>query len=199
MLDLLTRTRQRLGDPPRRVDPDLVRPAPLWAMLGREDPYQVGRRLFRDGHLVRAMTVRASSSLFEPGTAEGFAIVVHPAPGTAVSFEQLAVVAGEVGSLASRSPEDPEQAAVTGTLNGDGLFSKVPVPVAIAAGAPLFLSTVSVRPRDLPGRRMRSWFLPVLVHDAVPAVIVLPGGLWAPDLVTAWADLGAEHLDDPPP
>jgi hypothetical protein len=202
MLDLLDLTRTRLGAPPRSVPRRSVRPAPPW-VHGHGGPRHedLGEHLFREGQLVAAVTARASTSLFQWGDTDGHAVVVHPSAGDHLSVEHLAVMANAVGALSSssQSPADPEQANVVEVLRSGAAFVNVTVPKAIARGKDARISTVVVRPLDLPGRCMTSWFLPVLVEADNPAVIVLPGELWAPDLVAAWADLGAEQLEGPPP
>lgn len=198
MLDLLALTRLHLGAPPRQVRRRLVRPAPHWAVPHGQDPTRIGEQVLRDGELVRSFIVNASRALFDPGDAEGFALVAHPLPGDPLSAEQLGQIASEVGMLAQRTAEDPDLDRIVQAMRSGSTFTKVPVPAAIARGARVFVSTVVVRPRDLPGRRLTSWFLPVLSHEGHPAPIVLPKQLWAPDLVAAWMDLRAEQLEGPP-
>lgn len=198
MLDLLAQTRLRLGDAPRRVRSDSVRAAPPWVATSGPEAARLGGHLFSEGHLVSAVAVNVSSSLFSPGDVEGFAVVVHPSVRHPVSVEHLGTMAGALGNLESRNPADPAQARLKQLLAAGTALVKESVPVALAHGVNAYVSMVPVHPRDLPGGCMRTWFLPVLVHDENPAVLVLPRTLWAPDLVAAWADLGAERLVGPP-
>lgn len=195
MLDVLTLTRQALGATPRRLPRRLIRPAPAWAAATPADALEDGKALFRDGYLTSSYVVQASSFLFEPSALEGSAVAVHAPSSAAIAMDRLIGITGEVARLTSSDPEDPEQAALVRRLAGERGLLRVPVPRALSRGAPAVLSTVDVRPSDLPGRHLRAWFLPLLAHPEIPALIVLPRELWAPDLVLAWEDLAAEALE----
>lgn len=150
--------------------------------------------LLRRGDVVWGYVVQANTQMFSPGPNDLPGDVVFAEDRTFDRLLSRLLRATEaICSLSGQPPQAGPYSALSAHLADDYHRAwKLPIPVAISRGAPLFLSTVLLQRNALPKRHLAASFLPLLVTPDIPAVRVLPASLWAPDLVEAWQDLSIE-------
>ena len=196
VLDLFAETRAGFGEAPRRGDAIAKASkiaAPPWLRtadrLRRAESERA--RVIEQGRLVRSWVVMANSLIFAPGPSAHPALVVF-APGDDVDLETLEETATLIFNRRGSRPIDTDLAAFVSDLADNACVLARPVPAALAHGRALCISTVLLLREHLPRKYLGASLLPLVVHDATDACIVLPSWLWAPDLQAAWIDAGAE-------
>jgi hypothetical protein len=194
--DLFAETRARFGEAPRRGDviakASKIKMPPWLRSADRLHRAEAERaRVLEQGRLVRSWVVMANSLLFAPGPNAHPALVVY-APGDDVDLETLEEMASLIFGRRGSKPVDPDLAAFVGDLADGARVLARAVPASIAHGRTLRIATVLLLREHLPRGYLGASFLPLVVHDATDASIVLPSWLWASDLEAGWIDMAAD-------
>lgn len=166
--------------------------APAWCEAN--DPLMASfrhqARLFGEGRVVWASFVQANAALFQPGDDDCAALVVYDRDGGADDDPHaLQEVAAAVHELGRAAPDAPELAALAALVADEGASGRGlcrPLEPAIAAGLALATTSLVVHRDHLPGGLIEGELLPLLVHEATRASLVLPCEYWSEPLLAAW-------------
>lgn len=141
-------------------------------------------RLLADGRVVWGALVQANEGLFD-GSASGAPFDVLYDPKGAVPYEDLRWWARWLFRMKGKEVDNPalQHYADHLQIETTRVFGwQTPVDVV---SRPLLASTTIVHSDWLPGGRLASPKLPLLIHDSIPgSVMLVPGELWH----TSWLD-----------
>lgn len=197
MTCLLDASRAKLEVARRDFDAFRYRVSPP-GWLNRNDPlyatYTDAPLLLREGDLVWGHVVQANGQLFSRGTENAPAAVLFAEDRTFDHLvDRLLRASQQLFALRSDTAVDSEFERMRAFLTNERERAwRVPCPAEIARGQRLFVATIMIHRWWLPLRYIGVNFLPILVSERVPTVMMLPGELWAEDLVKAWRDLADE-------
>ncbi len=200
---LLDETRSNLGPPPRRLGAmtrlSLRAWRPLWLDLedGLETFFQWQYEILTEGRVVWGCLVQANSLLFEAGRSSHPALVVYGKdPALDDELPWLRLVAGRLFALKGTEPADPEErrmaALITDEVARGGLR---PVPKRLSDGRDLRVMEIFCVRKHLPDRRLRSTWVPLLIHPVTPNVMIVPHRFWPVELMARWL---ADNEPEPP-
>lgn len=163
---------------------------PRW-MRPTDDNLRKGHKVLREGTLRFGALVVHDRHLELPGSADGTGLVVFSrSPAVDRDPSRIELIVAWLRTLPEDGP-NPELRKLRRKLERTDSLPATPIPRGQTAGVPYFVGTASIRRGDLPGRRLRGRFLPILEHEDVDLIVTLPAELWADDLVAAWIDLGS--------
>lgn len=184
--------RQALAD----SDIETLRPLrPAWAdghplsML-----FDAAPRLLREGRVTWGCVVQANKLLFHPAYCGGAPGEVLYDPAGRVSPEELGGLARHLLECKGRPSDDAELQRYTDHLADEStvLFGH-PVSRRLMP-YPLRTSTTYFDQLQLPDGMLSLGWLPLLVHDGLPGLVLpLPCRFWADSLQAFWCDAGAER------
>ena len=141
-------------------------------------------RLLADGRVVWGALVQANEALFD-GSVSGAPLDVLYDPKGAVPYEDLQFWARRLFDMKGKELDHPALQHYANHLQIETtrVFGwQTPVDVV---PRPLLASTTMVHVEWLPGGRLASSKLPLLIHDSIPGTVMLvPGVLWH----TTWLD-----------
>jgi hypothetical protein len=141
---------------------------------------------------VKSWIVMANDSAFLPGRDALPALVIYSLSDE-VNAETLQDSAHAVAPLCGTKPVDPELATLAQELVAQPARPmRRRVPKAIASGHTLWLGTILLHRSHLPRPYLAARLLPVLVHEKMKSVVLLPAPMWSSDLRAAWIDLAAD-------
>lgn len=189
---------QNFGEAPREL--------PLWDRLSylrvskppwlRKNPademtthFKHLKTLFVDGMVTWGHVIQANAQLFQDGP--------HDCPGELVySIEDhnradpayLQRVAGELYRLKGTKPSDPELQPIAHYLTNEMIrVFGLPVPYAVSPSIKCRISTTFFVRKHLPGHRLCSTWLPIIVNPREPHTVTpLPEKYWPQELIERW-------------
>lgn len=195
MKRLLIATSNRLGPPPRAKLGYTARP-PAWMSAGDRlrDIYERAADLMKRGTLVWGHFIQANSGLFQPSGDDAPGTILYATDLRAdVAPEQLAKAAQLCFRLKDSHPVDDDAARVARCLTNEyGRHDRVPLPLSRTDGVPMTMAIAMVHRTHLPTGYLSTMLVPLLAHEDIDGVILLPCEHWADDLKRGWIDLGAE-------
>ena len=122
------------------------------------------RRAITEGPLVLARVVQGDPALYEPGDGVLPARVVYSAePARRFDGEFLRGVGQRLQALARKDTPPPEQAAAWAVLREPNRIETVRLDAALTGGTEAYLSVVTVDQRRLPGKRLESGEVTLIV------------------------------------
>ena len=191
----LERIRARLGAPPRQVGRLMawrhrIRP-PEW--LTTESPLYEGYRdralLLEHGQVVWGHVVQANEELFSPGRdAFPAAIVFSVDPSYADRIGSLGEIAKQLFELKGCEVDDPEVNRFVSAITDETTpLLNERVPLESSTSGEVFYTTITIDPRNLPGRHLvLSWF-PILVAPTLTrGCAVVDRWYWSSFLRSFW-------------
>jgi hypothetical protein len=168
----------------------ITRPA-IWAVK-HQDPlleyYRKQELLLTEGTVAWGALVQANSILFGPGMSDAPATMIYSAePAIEVEPERLATIASRLFSLRGFAREDPAEQQYGNMLEKESERAMgIAIPASHAEGLQIFSTTVMIRRCHLPGRILRGKLMPVLMHPASTAVMIVPSEVWPESLACDW-------------
>jgi len=179
----LSRRREQ-GRLPKLAAPSWVTPeSPM------HEAYSNSDLLLRSGEIRFAAIVSAHQSLYAPGHYDGAMYVVHADPEQAPDVVEG--IASWLRGFTGTTPANPILATLAAAMAEPRALARTEIPTGLTFGRRMLVSSVVVRREELPDRRLRGGFVPILTHPRVQSVLALPEALWGNDLVEAWIDHGA--------
>ena len=169
----------------------VLAPRPQW--MGPADGLNEGvdaqRLLLTEGAIVWGALVMANKQLFEPGTEDLPALLVHS---TDRHFDARPEALREVGqslfALKDTKPADPELARLAGLITGETERALgLELPPALSS-RPVRAGVIMAYRRHVPTGVLRGGLFPVLTHPSTPAVMMLPFEFWPIELIILWKE-----------
>lgn len=163
---------------------------PAW--MQSDDPLdEVFRQqslLLTEGHVVWAAMVQANNRLFKPGDeADCPADYVH---GEDAYFDErtleLHQVARALAAYKHTQPRDPGLRSLAEHLTGERARAQSELLPRALSAQNVRLSTCMVFRKHIPQGVLTNTVLPMLVHPATPAVMLLPFEFWPIGLIMRW-------------
>lgn len=198
MDDVLENCQASFGPPPRTHSPwthwrHLRVKRPLWAYLHWRDQISVVFRhrheVFQDGVVVWAHLIQANNSLFKRGKIDhGGEIVYSLENPNAATPQYLEQVARRLFALKGTKPVQNDLRFIADYLTDEHTrVYGLPVPSELSPRAKCLISTTYFSRRQLPDRRLRAAFFPVVVLPFEPHVALpMPKKYWPQSFVRWW-------------
>ncbi len=147
------------------------------------------RSLFSEGVVVWGHVIQANALMFEDGNDDCPGELVYSLDaGDRADPQYLKDVAHQLYGLKNTEPTDPELFGIADYLTDE--MTRVyglPVPHSISPAHRCQVSTTYFVRKHLPGRRLCSSFLPVVVRPTAPFVAMpLPERYWPSDFAKSW-------------
>lgn len=197
MAQLLDACRRAFGAPPRSVPLGArwrMSPLPpLWMWLHLGDAiwvlYRERARLLRSGRVVWGTLVQANELLFQPATADLPAAALYsPDRHYDDKPEELGRIAQALFALKGTTPADPSLQKLAHDITDELERSyNLRVPDLLTGGREVYLTTIMVHRRHLPGGYLTQGLFPLIAHPAsTRATMILPARYWGPELRYFW-------------
>ena len=199
MHDLITECARNLGTAPRDFSlwdrlTYLHVAKPLWL---RTDPadgltilFRHMPRLFREGTVVWGHIIQANQLMFQEGKDNCPGELVYTlADAREVEPEYLQQVARELYSLKGTEPDDQQLAPIAEYLTDELIrVFGLAVPPVVSPGIRCRISTTFFVRKHLPGQRLCTPLLPIVVNPRDPHVAMpLPERFWPEELAEWWS------------
>ncbi len=195
MPSVLDVCRENFGRPPRqfrffeRMDLTIRRChiSLLWDPL--KVHYKQQKIVQTEGQIVWGHLVQANSSLFDKGPNDCPADVIYSFdPFFDDRLDALAEIAEAVSELKGTEPNEPGQLEVARHLTDEYTrIFKHPVPPEMTGGREVFLTSLMVIRKHLPGYYLQNGYFPLVAcPDMTPALLILPARYWPKALIAAW-------------
>jgi hypothetical protein len=194
-IEIIRNTRVRFGEPPRTfssADTKYLQVAPpAWCREGKDELYAFYRDhqfLMRHGTVAWGVLLQANTILFAPGPHDAPGAVAHCAePHWHDDLRRLSDIGKQLSNLKDGSGQTPKEKEIGALLADEAKrFMAHPVPKTIAGEAPLLIGVTMFIRKHLPGRVLSTGYFPVLIHDDVKSVSVLPARYWDAAMVDIW-------------
>ena len=192
--ELIEETRELIGEPPRRLGllagwrVGVRRPSWMGDDDGLLPSVRAAPRLLREGRVVWGALVQANKLLFEPGPSDSPAMAIY-CRDRELDDDPLRLrrIAHEIFALKETEPDDPRlrEAArqVTDEMDRGVDFR---VPKVLTGGPDVRTATIMVYRKHLPHGHIDFGFFPLLLHDDIPAAMIVPHRWWPPRLKALW-------------
>jgi hypothetical protein len=194
-IEILRNTRIRFGEPPRTFGSSemsyLKIAPPSWCREGKDDLFEFYRDLMllmRHGRVVWGNLVQANNILFAAGP--------HDAPGAVVycrepywhdELRRLSEIGTQLTALKEGRGNSPQEKQIGRWLADEMTrFLAHPVPKTLAGEAPVLTGCLMFIRKHLPGGVLSTGYFPLLVHDEIRTVAVLPARFWDAAMVDIW-------------
>lgn len=151
-------------------------------------------RLLDNGRIVWAAIVQANSGVLRPGAVAAAPAEILYDPRGLMPPDTLADVAGRLFRLKGTQPENAALREYADHLAAEttALFAWQTPPELTPY--PLLSSSFCIRTTLLPGERVVSRVLPIMVSDDEPGIaIIAPWGLWPREFYNDWCDAIRRH------
>jgi len=198
MQNWLTECRRVFGEPPRAfglLDRHIYLPFPKPFWLREKDDFNrffEGReRLLREGIVVWGHLIQANRMMMNPGPHDhGGEFVFCPDATKEVDPRRLGFIASQIFNLKGTTQADPETAWIANYLQNEKIRTYGRrVPAKIGGELNCEISSVLIRRAHLPGKRLRSSILPLVVMPQQPRLaMVVPSRYWPREMVDLWKD-----------
>lgn len=168
--------------------PDWLDPADgLTEVLARQ------HLLLTQGQIVWGALVMAHAALFQPGTDDLPALVVHSADAHVEGRPSaLRDIARALYALRGARPEDPARQPLADWMTADlapRAARDLSVDLApVLSSYPVQAVATLVLRKHVPTGMLRGGLFPVLTHPSTPAVMLLPFEFWPIELIVRWKD-----------
>jgi hypothetical protein len=165
--------------------------APRWARGNPPDDlmilFQNMGSLFQDGVVTWGIVIQANQLMYEPGNDNCPGEVVYSLSDRATP-EYLQSVAAKIGSLKGTEPEDPELRPIAEYLTDEMIrVFGLRVPTVLSDSAHCRISTTFFVRKHLPGRKLFSPLIPLVVSPDEPHLaMTLPARYWPNELIDWW-------------
>ncbi|MFZ6746331.1 hypothetical protein ACO0LC_24130 [Undibacterium sp. JH2W] len=152
--------------------------------------FQQNHKLFQGGRLVWGCIVQAHNDLFTDDKADRLAEIIFDPQGV-LSPQQLNAVASKIMSYKGCRPYDARLRFLADVITDEGAcILGVKMPYRLSSDD-LCTSALVLTRKHLPGGRLFSSYLPILIHDDVPGIATaLPGYFWTAAIARECAAYG---------
>lgn len=166
-------------------------PAPAWmtAEDGLREAVDRQRLLLAEGTVGWAALVQANRQLFEPGTADCPAQVIHSRDAL---FDgrphELRAIAQRIFQLKGARPSDPRERAIADKVTNEmdrTMGWRLPIELT---DRPVFSAAIMVWRRHIPAGVLSGACVPVLSHPDTSAIMIVPVEFWPTELVRLWKE-----------
>jgi hypothetical protein len=194
-IEILRNTRLRFGEPPRQFASSemsyLKVSPPSWCKKGKDDLFEFYRdfmMLMRHGRVVWGNLVQANNILFAAGAQDAPGSVVYcKEPYWHDELRRLAEIGTQLTALKEGSGNSPQEKQIGRWLADEMTrFVAHPVPTTLAGDAPVLTGCLMFIRKHLPGGVLSTSYFPLLVHDEIRTVAVLPARFWDGAMVDIW-------------
>ena len=193
-VQMIRSARLRLGEVPRNLDKSdsylRVRKPPLAFGIasGQKAAYKRFEALLERGRVVWGSAVVADQSLFSEGKHDGWAAVIYsPKIHIHDNLDGVAETSQVVNSLRNKSKLEPEEMVLGDKLNNtQDWFPPEDLPKSINPSQDLKISSALVVRKHLPMQLLFSGWLPILTHEEIHGIAILPERFWTPDMKSTW-------------
>ena len=199
MIKFLAACRKNFGKAPRSFSfwkrlTYLRIPKPLWLRANPSDKLKTlfdhVDDLYSNGVVVWAHVVQANQLMFQAGSENCPGEVVYSLlDPRSIELETLQDVAQSLFSLKGTSPDDPNLFSIADYLTNERIrVFGLDVPSTISPQIPFKISTTFFVRKHLPGGKLSTPILPVIVSKNKPHVVLpLPQKYWPDELIDWWA------------
>lgn len=147
------------------------------------------RLLLTEGEVVWGALVMANKLLFEPGTEDLPALLVHsPDRHFDARPEALREVGQALFALKDTAPADPELARLAALITGETERALGLALPPVLCSRPVRAGVFMAYRRHVPTGVLRGGLFPVLTHPSTPAVMMLPFEFWPIELIILWKE-----------
>lgn len=145
--------------------------------------------LLRKGHIVWGSLVQANEALFEPGRTDLPASVIYsPDPYFDKDLDLLNRIARSIFELKGTRPSNPELLKLAQCVTNEfNYVMKKRIPMGLTEGKQVYMTTIMVSRKHLPGRILSFGNFPLLVlPEKTNATLILPSCFWPEEFKTFW-------------
>ncbi len=147
------------------------------------------RLLLTEGEIVWGGLVMANKRLFEPGTEDLPALLVHsPDRHFDGRPQELRQVGQALFALKGTTPADPELGRLAALITGEKERALgLDLPAALSS-RPVRAGVFMVYRKHVPTGLLRCGLFPVLTHPSTPVAMMLPFEFWPIELIILWKE-----------